>query len=219
MFPEYDKGIYIDSDIVVPGDISELYNTDLGTNLVGAIPDESVQNIEPFQIYVEKRIHCNSYTEYFNAGILVMNLKELRTFDFETKFINMISQVTFNVAQDQDYLNAICRNRVKLISTVWNKMPMPNPNVKEEDIRLMHFNLDMKPWQRDGVMYETKFWEYARLTDFYEDIVEYKKNYPPAWLKDRERETIELIALTQKQSEETEENKRILNVINKICNN
>ena len=28
MFPEYDKGIYLDSDIVVPGDISELYRTE-----------------------------------------------------------------------------------------------------------------------------------------------------------------------------------------------
>ena len=29
MYPEYDKAIYIDSDIVVPGDISELYDTDM----------------------------------------------------------------------------------------------------------------------------------------------------------------------------------------------
>lgn len=29
MFPQYDKGIYLDSDIVVPGDISQLYQTPL----------------------------------------------------------------------------------------------------------------------------------------------------------------------------------------------
>ena len=39
MFPEYDKGIYLDSDIVVPGDISELYNIDLGNNIIGASRD------------------------------------------------------------------------------------------------------------------------------------------------------------------------------------
>lgn len=36
MFPGYDKAIYLDSDTVVPGDISKLYDTDLGDYYVGA---------------------------------------------------------------------------------------------------------------------------------------------------------------------------------------
>ncbi|MGN1300727.1 MAG: glycosyltransferase, partial [Clostridia bacterium] len=36
LYPQYDKVLYLDSDIIVLGDISELYNTDMGTNLVAA---------------------------------------------------------------------------------------------------------------------------------------------------------------------------------------
>ena len=44
MYPEYDKAIYIDSDIVVPGDISELYDTDMHGNLIGVCKDSSVND-------------------------------------------------------------------------------------------------------------------------------------------------------------------------------
>ena len=39
LFPEYDKGIYLDSDIVVPGDISRLFRTELGDNIIAACAD------------------------------------------------------------------------------------------------------------------------------------------------------------------------------------
>ena len=45
MFPQYDKGIYLDSDIVVLGDIAELYEVELGDNLRGACTDWSIQEI------------------------------------------------------------------------------------------------------------------------------------------------------------------------------
>ena len=56
MFPEYDKGIYIDSDIVVPGDISELYNIDLGNNLIGASTDHSIQEVPELINWIENGI-------------------------------------------------------------------------------------------------------------------------------------------------------------------
>ena len=52
MFPQYDKAIYIDSDVVVPGDISELYEIDLGDDYIGACPDHSVANVAPDQDYL-----------------------------------------------------------------------------------------------------------------------------------------------------------------------
>ena len=43
LFPTISKGLYLDSDIVLNDDVAKLYFTDLGDNLVGAIPDASVQ--------------------------------------------------------------------------------------------------------------------------------------------------------------------------------
>ena len=46
------------------------------------------------------------------AELLIMNLKQLRNVNFEEKFINLLSKYAFRVAQDQDYLNVICKNKV-----------------------------------------------------------------------------------------------------------
>lgn len=48
LFPEFDKALYLDSDIVVKGDISELYNLDIGDNLVGAGYEDVMQNTDVF---------------------------------------------------------------------------------------------------------------------------------------------------------------------------
>ena len=77
MFPQYDKGIYLASDIVVTGDLSELYNTDIGDNYIGACQDKSVVDVEPLAEYMEKAVGVSRY-KYINSGILLMNLKELR---------------------------------------------------------------------------------------------------------------------------------------------
>ena len=77
LFLTVNKGLYLDSDIVVRDDVAKLYFTDLGDNLVGAIPDASVQLYEEFGNYVDKIIEMD-HSKYFNAGILLMNLKKLR---------------------------------------------------------------------------------------------------------------------------------------------
>ena len=78
LYPQYDKVIYLDSDIAVLGDIADLYNEDIGDNLVAAAPDGSVREIKEFQEYVERVVGMATYKNYFNAGILLMNL----AFDF-----------------------------------------------------------------------------------------------------------------------------------------
>lgn len=218
LYPQYDKALYLDSDIVVLKDISKLYDTQLGSNYVGAIPDESVQLIKEFQDYVENRIHVDHYSKYFNAGILLMNLDELRKDNFEDMFIDMLTNVKFTVAQDQDYLNSICAGKVTFVPAVWDKMPFPS-DIKENDLCLIHYNLDMKPWQKDGVLYENYFWDYAKNTDYYNVILETKKNYPKELIEKKAEETAKLIQQTKREAEEYEENKRILDVIKRVCKN
>ena len=49
-----------------------------------------------------------------------MNLDELRKFDFHEKFLYSLEKIKFAVAQDQDYLNRLCKGRVKIISNADN---------------------------------------------------------------------------------------------------
>ena len=87
-----DKALYLDCDILVRGDISKLYEYDLGDNLVGAVPDASVQIFEEFITYVEKALGI-PHDHYFNAGILSMNLKAMREMHFEKKVEDLVKKV------------------------------------------------------------------------------------------------------------------------------
>ena len=52
LYPQYNKAIYLDSDIVLLTDVAELYMQDIGDNLVGAVADDIIQQNEVFQEYV-----------------------------------------------------------------------------------------------------------------------------------------------------------------------
>ena len=177
LYPHYNKAIYLDCDIVVLGDIAELYNTDLGNNLVAAAPDDIIQCNEEFQEYVEKVVGVSDYRRYFNAGVLVMNLDQLRKFKFQEKFLYLLSTVKFAAIQDQDYLNRLCKGRVKLVSVGWNRMPMSTIRINPDDIKLIHYNYVYKPWHYDNIIYQDYFWKYAEKTEFIDFIRKVKSEY------------------------------------------
>ena len=152
-----DKALYLDCDIVVNGDISELYRTDVADNFVGAIKDASVQIVPEFITYVEKALDIR-HENYFNAGILVMNLKKMRNEHFTRQIVNLTKNVVYKVAQDQDVLNVVCKDKVKYVDQTWNTMPIA---YKEERPKLIHYNLTFKPWKKKDIPYEDFFFDYA----------------------------------------------------------
>ena len=78
LYPQYDKALYLDSDIVVLDDIAALYHTEMGDDLVAAAPDDIIQFNPVFQTYVEKVVGVADYRCYFNAGVLLMNLHHIQ---------------------------------------------------------------------------------------------------------------------------------------------
>ena len=177
LYPQYDKAIYLDSDITILTDIADLYNIDIGNNLVAGAPDDVIQNIEIFQEYAEKVVGVRSYKNYFNAGILLMNLDELRKFKFQEKFMYLLGTVKFSVAQDQDYLNRLCKGRVKLFDNTWNRMPIGKDTIDRNELHLIHYNLAFKPWHFEDILYKEYFWEAAQKTEYFEQIQKIKENY------------------------------------------
>ena len=176
MFPEYDKGIYIDSDVVVPGDISELYNHELGDNFIAASTDNSIQGVPELTKYVEEAVGVNRL-EYVNSGVLLMNLKKMRDAEFSKKFLTLLNTYHFDsIAPDQDYLNAMCNGKILYLNEEWDAMPTEG-KAELEKPKLIHYNLFQKPWCYDNVQYEDVFWKYAKKTDYYDDIVNFKNNY------------------------------------------
>lgn len=177
LYPQYDKALYLDSDIVVLDDIAKLFATDMGDNLVAAAPDDVIQFNPVFQTYVEKVVGVADYRRYFNAGVLLMNLHQLRKFKFQEKFLYLLDKIKFSVAQDQDYLNRLCKGRVTFLERTWNRMPIEDPRIKPEEVRLVHYNLEFKPWHFEDILYKEFFWMYAQETEYFEQIQEIRESY------------------------------------------
>lgn len=176
MFPEYDKGIYLDSDIVVLEDIAKLYNIELGDNLIGASVDYSIQNIPEFAKYTNEGVGVK-VSEYINSGILLMNLKKLREVNIDRRFLELLNTYHFDsIAPDQDYLNALCYGKIKYLSGKWDTMPADGVP-ETENPYLIHYNLFAKPWCYDDIQYEKYFWKYAKTSGYLEEIQAYKKSY------------------------------------------
>ena len=201
LYPQYDKVLYLDSDIVILDDIAKLYNTDMGDNLVAAAPDDVIQSMPVFQDYVEKVVGVADSRRYFNAGILLMNLHELRRFKFQEKFVYLLDKIKFAVAQDQDYLNRLCKGRVKLLDRTWDRMPIPDPKIKTEDVKLVHYNLALKPWHFEDILYKEFFWMYAQETEYFEDIQRIKENFTEEDRIRGEESHKKLIKLAKKESD------------------
>lgn len=172
MFKSYDRAIYLDSDTVVTGDISEMFFTDIGGSLVGAVHD-NVMFVDTFGEYVEKVVNVHR-DRYFNAGILLINLSLFRKEQIELKFIELLEKRSFPVAQDQDYLNILCKDRVHYFPYEWNLVP--DPALVGREPKIIHFKMAHRPWHYDNIAYGEYFWKYAEKTEFYNDIVAVKRS-------------------------------------------
>jgi lipopolysaccharide biosynthesis glycosyltransferase len=176
LFPQYDKVLYLDCDIIILGDISELYNTDISNYLVGAAPEEVMNVVEVFGNYVEKTLDIDRQ-KYFNAGILLINAERFRKEKIEEQFVDLLNRFKFSVTQDQDYLNVLCKNQVKFFELGWNKTSFKNVGFNDNDLKIIHYKIHYKPWHYTGVEYENHFWDYAKKTDFYNDLINKRNTY------------------------------------------
>lgn len=198
LFPQYDKAIYLDCDTVLCADIAELYDIDLKDNLIGAVADQAVAGVVAFREYTKNALGINA-EKYFNSGVITLNLKKLREMNFFQTFFSVLSSYAFIVAPDQDCLNLICKNKVHYYSKAWNAMPIGGG--KGAKPKLVHYNLSLKPWHYDGVLYEEYFWEYASQTPFLEAIKKQKSAFTPEMAERDKVGEERLIALAQAEAD------------------
>jgi len=170
LFPQYRKVLYLDCDITVLADISELYNTHIHGYYVGAAQEEVMQTYEVFGNYVEKADGIKR-EDYFNAGILLINCHRWRNLHIAEKFVDLLGRYKFRVVQDEDYLNVLCKGHVKRVPLGWNKTSYKNPDFNDKDLKLIHWKIVWRPWKCKNVLYEDYFWKYAKQTDFYDQLI------------------------------------------------
>lgn len=176
MYPQYRKVIYLDADIIVNADIAMMYQEELGNNYLGAVLDETVWSSQDFIYYVKNALGV-SEKQYFNSGVLLMNLDQFRNNNVEEDFYRWVNDsYGGTVAPDQDYLNCISKNKVEYLDPGWNKMPMGD-RLQDDQLYIIHYNMFMKPWKYCNVMYEEYFWHVAKRTPYYEKLLKQRESY------------------------------------------
>lgn len=167
LFPIYKKAVYIDSDVILRGDIGELFDIELGDNVLAAMVDPKVSVIPEFREYVDNAVGV-PHDEYVNSGVQVMDLRKMRKMKYLSTMIEMMRKYDADlVAPDQDYLNVILRGKILFLDPVWNAEPVKD---LPRNVKLVHFNLFNKPWHYKGVPCERIFWAAAKGTGFTGDL-------------------------------------------------
>lgn len=167
LFPIYKKAVYIDSDVILRGDIGELFDIELGDNVLAAMVDPKVSVIPEFRDYVDNAVGV-PHDEYVNSGVQVMDLRKMRKMKYLSTMIEMMRKYDADlVAPDQDYLNVILRGKILFLDPVWNAEPVKD---LPRNVKLVHFNLFNKPWHYKGVPCEKIFWAAAKGTGFTGDL-------------------------------------------------
>lgn len=123
---QFEKVIYLDSDIIVLGDINKLFEMELGNKALGAVHEMNKKamyvslmwGIKPCR---ELGIPLKSH--YFNAGVLLLNLKKWRDENISKRIFDYFQKYEKYVYfHDQDGLNAVLWNDWAELPPVWNVM-------------------------------------------------------------------------------------------------
>lgn len=115
-----DKVLYLDTDVLVRDGLKPLWDTDLGGNWVGACIDLFVERQEGYK----QKIGMADGEYYFNAGVLLINLKKWRRHDIFKMSCEWVEQYKDVMQyQDQDILNGLFKGGVCYANSRFNFMP------------------------------------------------------------------------------------------------
>ena len=183
---EYNKCIYLDCDICVCKDLSELYNIDMKNNYIAGVRAAGYYFDETANC---KRLNLSSMKQYINAGVLLMNLKQIRK-DNLTKKLVALSYNNFS-SQDQDVINVACYNKIIILPLRYNVMTKYNGlfDNKSSDYNklkdvygieevnyatkypvIIHYADKIKPWQNKKSILANIWNSYADQCHFYDSI-------------------------------------------------
>lgn len=118
MLREYDKCIYLDCDVIVHGDLKELYEIELEDNYLAGVKDCHIIEDTPYEIDHQCSIGLPTRDRYINAGVLVMGLRKMRQDEIIFRFMEQLKRE--NRYEDQDILNVCCYPFIKTIPLKYN---------------------------------------------------------------------------------------------------
>ena len=193
LFKDFEKILYLDADMLVLSDISTLFFTDLGDNYLAAAKDYGIEyNLksgnEHFKNYQLKTLEMKNPHNYFQAGCILYDIKKCLEIGFTDICLNALAKIKKPLLHDQDVLNSAFEGKVLNLELNWNytwNIPIVFPNYSKylstSDIAkineaknnpyIIHYCDHIKPWNLPHLPKASLWWEYARKTPYYEEIL------------------------------------------------
>ena len=106
VFPDYDRILSLDVDTIVEDDISDLWDLDMGDCVIGAVQEYHAR----FRPYG---------SQYWNAGVMIQDLKKLRETGLDDQIIYAINHEKFTY-NEQCAINKYCKGRIFDLPTRYN---------------------------------------------------------------------------------------------------
>jgi lipopolysaccharide biosynthesis glycosyltransferase len=169
--PEVGKLLYLDCDLLVCADIAELWNTDLGNQILGAVPDAFSED--------HVSLGFEEHETYFNAGVLLIDLRRWRSSNLTERAVEYIrTNKTVLRHHDQDAINGVLRRNILPLPLKWNFTPRhadADPSVLNltrsefmairRNPGIVHFASGFKPWLPGAEPhYKKRYYRYRALT-------------------------------------------------------
>lgn len=159
LFPELDRLLYLDSDIVVIKDIGELFNIDIAKHYVAMVSD-AAKRIGSVVSDVKAKLQIPSDSDYFNAGVMLVNLKKCREHNIEQRLFEWARENQDRITwADQDVINVVMNRAIKELPEQYNvQLTCPDPALVER--KVIHYCGPNKPWNTRGMFLSEYFWEH-----------------------------------------------------------
>ena len=197
IFGLYDKIIYLDCDLILAADPAGLLEIDLGEAWLGAVRDIR-ENIAiknnllvvdcRFGDYVKNQLGLAEPSRYFQAGVLVFNVRLFKEDGVEQALFAKAAELRDPPLMDQDILNSVCQGRVCYLPVRWNvqwqilfefpdyhkELPMAFFHAYEKALKnpaIIHYASPVKPWNSVSKPLASIWWKHARHASSYEVLV------------------------------------------------
>lgn len=154
---QYDRILYLDSDLTIHADLSVLFKLALDGNAVAANRRAIIHRTEADKAAAEAHFSALGMTRpfhYFNSGVLLIDVDAWNGQDLTFRSLDFIAQ-NRELCQlpDEDSLNAVLNGRFTALSPVWNMPPRRPPFMQFHELAdpaIIHYSGDDKPWKRFG---------------------------------------------------------------------
>lgn len=202
LFKNLKKIIYLDCDIIVQDDIAELFHIDLKGNIIAAVKDHFISQIQKdkelcfpgFWNYAHDILCIKDISGYFNSGVMVFDIQKMNEKDIFDQFLN-VAKINNRYFQDQNILNSVLQGNILYLDPAWNVQLNMSSEIythllssQYSSPKILHFCSQRKPWNSipgRETMWNSVWWKYARKSIYYEQILlSYIEKSTPQIVKD-----------------------------------